>query len=430
MSRNHTGSGKAAGWGLSVLLTLALSAAACGGSSGTKSSSAPTGGVTGSNSSASTAGVTAGSVTVALISDQTGIGATSTGDAIAGAEARIGAQNAAGGVDGRKINLVSLDSASSVSGFSIAAHEAVQLKNAFAVLPVEPWTYGAAPYLNSHGIPVVGFAEDGVEWGEQPNTNMFSTSGSFDPSFPAYATYGMFFKSIGAKKVAFLGEGTTAGSSPVTRAFLASLSAAGLDICYQDSHVPFTEMDFTTTVLPVKAAGCDAVMAGFIEAQSIALASALRAAGISASQLYFTGYDQALLDQSDARASAQGAYFTSGTLPVEVKSPAITTFENNLSHYASGYKAGSIPDLGLLQGYLAADLFIRGLQATGKNLNRVNYIKSLQQVTNYTGAGLLPNPVSFNHFGTQGNTQCSFFVRLEGSSFQYVGKVCGQRISS
>ncbi len=84
-----------------------------------------------------------------------------------------------------------------------AAEVLVQQKNVFGIAVNSAFTYGAAKYMNEQGIPVTGEAYDGQEWGQQPNTNMFSAVVS-DPHHPAYTTLGQFLKSIGTARYARL----------------------------------------------------------------------------------------------------------------------------------------------------------------------------------------------------------------------------------
>ena len=112
------------------------------------------------------------SVKIGFITDLTGVGASTYSDAQKGAQARIDALNATGGIGGRTVDLVVADAGSSPTGFLTAAQDLVS-KGVFAIIPDSSFTFGGYRYLQQHGIPVVGNAQDGPEWGQQPNTNMF-----------------------------------------------------------------------------------------------------------------------------------------------------------------------------------------------------------------------------------------------------------------
>jgi branched-chain amino acid transport system substrate-binding protein len=112
-------------------------------------------------------------IIIGYITDETGPTSSTYINAVQGAQARIDAQNAAGGVDGRKLELVAEDDQSTPTGNSTAAHLLVS-KGAFGIIEDNSGAFGSSRYLNQLGVPVTGVSVDGPEWGEQPNTNMFS----------------------------------------------------------------------------------------------------------------------------------------------------------------------------------------------------------------------------------------------------------------
>jgi branched-chain amino acid transport system substrate-binding protein len=112
-------------------------------------------------------------IMIGYITDETGAASSTYINAIEGAQARIDAQNAIGGVNGHKLELVAEDDQSTSTGNSTAAHLLVS-KGAFGIIQIDSGAFGSARYLNQLGVPVVGVSVDGPEWGQQPNTNMFS----------------------------------------------------------------------------------------------------------------------------------------------------------------------------------------------------------------------------------------------------------------
>jgi branched-chain amino acid transport system substrate-binding protein len=191
-------------------------------------------------------------------------------------------------------------------------------------------------------------------------------------------------------------------------------------------------VDFTAPVLAMKQAGVDAAVGSFVEASDLAMTTAIKQANLNMkAQLFYTGYGQSILDQPTAAAAAQGDYFRLVTAPAELKSPGTEALLAGLKQYDPNYKGGD-PDFGLLQGWLVADLMIRGLKQAGQNPTRDSFIANLTNVTDYDAGGLLPAPVSFNHFGSYEPTLCNWFVQLKGSQFVPVpadGKpTCGKLI--
>ena len=104
--------------------------------------------------------------------------------------------NLAGGINGRTIDLIVADAESSPTGFLTVAQGSRQ-QGRFRHHPRLVVHLRGYRYLQQHGIPVAGNAQDGPEWGQQPNTNMFSFFGDFDSKEPANTLDGVFFKSLG-----------------------------------------------------------------------------------------------------------------------------------------------------------------------------------------------------------------------------------------
>ena len=157
---------------------VALVAAACGSSSKsatpTTATTALAGSAGGANRTASAVGVTPSTITIGFLNDATGVAASDSADSLGAAQAWVDLQNAQGGVNGRQIKIVTADTASSGAGAKTAAQLLDQQKHVFAIAVNSAFTYGATTYMQTQGIPVTGEAYDGQEWGQQPNTNMFS----------------------------------------------------------------------------------------------------------------------------------------------------------------------------------------------------------------------------------------------------------------
>jgi branched-chain amino acid transport system substrate-binding protein len=349
--------------------------------------------------------------------------------------ARIKEQNAAGGVDGRQLVLVSRDDQSTPAQNAIASQQLVS-QNVFGVENFSSFAFGGARFLSQKRIPVAGFAVDGPEWAQQPNTNMFSYSAPTTTPFNGinytYDYGGKFLKSVGVTKLASLSYGISPSAITAAKGLIAAAKSAGITDCYDNFSVPFGAVDFTAAVLAVKSKGCDGTSAPFVEASDVALSGALKQGGVSGPQLFYTGYSNDVLDNPAARASLQDAYITT-QINFTTPNAAVAHMLDEFKKYVPTYKGG-IPDLGLYGSYLATDLMIKGLQVAGMNPTRESFISALRNVSDYTANGILPSPTSFTNFGTKAmlpTSACSYFVQLKGN--QYVvtngGKaICGNLI--
>jgi branched-chain amino acid transport system substrate-binding protein len=343
----------------------------------------------------------------------------------------VDVQNAQGGVDGRQLRIVTADTTSSAAGAQAAAQELVQQKHVFAIAVNSAFTYGAARYLNQQGIPVTGEAYDGPEWGQQPNTNMFSAIAS-DPQDPAYTTLGQFLKTIGAKRYAGFAYADSPSSENGVKDSEKSVETAGLSNVYDDLAVPFGTVNYTAEVLQLKSANVDVFECSCVESSDIALATAVKQGGSTAKGLFDTGYAQLTLDQPSALAAAQGQYFVTSTVPFEYNTAPTTNFLAALKKYDTSYKGG-IPAYGDIVSWVAMDLMIKGLEQGGTNLTRSSFMQGLRQVSSYDADGLLPSSVNFalSDFGTAPATECTYWMQLQGNKFvplKPTSKFCGTLI--
>jgi branched-chain amino acid transport system substrate-binding protein len=372
---------------------------------------------------------------VGLIASLTGVGSSSFSDSGQGAQARIDAQNAQGGVDGRQLQLVVDDDQSSAAGNATAAQALVQTKGAFGVMEVSAFAFGGVHYLSSQQIPVTGADYDGPEWTAPTSTNMFSFGPPLiSPVGGKYYAYengiADFLRKQGVTKMAALAYGISPASKNAAQQVLGATKQAGASTCYDNESVPFGAFDFTAAVLAIKSAGCNGLYAPFVDASDIALSGALRNAGVNATQLYVSGYDQAALDSRASMSALEGAYITA-SYNFTTPTGATKTMLDTIARYDPSYRAGSIPDLGLFSGYLAADLMIFGLQHAGHNPTRQSFISNLRQVDNYTAGGIFPSPTSFANFGTVKMFPpklCTYLVQVRSGKFVFVNG--GQPICS
>jgi branched-chain amino acid transport system substrate-binding protein len=248
-----------------------------------------------------------------------------------------------------------------------------------------------------------------------------------------YTTTGEFMKMLGITKLAGLGiDSPSAIQATVDELYSASLY--GIKTCYKDTSIPFADVTFGPAALAIKAAGCDGVFGLFGIQGNVGLSTAIKDAGINAKQVYATSYDQNLLDSPSALSASQGTYTDVSSVNVAQPNAATTTMLNELKQYTS-YKGG-IPSLNIAFGYEAADLMIKGLELAGSSPTRQAFISNLRQVGSYNASGLLPSPVTFQHFGTVGMlpaTQCEYFVEIVGKNYVPVPSngqpVCGKIVA-
>ncbi len=378
-------------------------------------------------------------IVIGMVTDETGGAASTYVNAQDGAEARIAAQNAAGGVDGHKLVLNVVDSQSTPAGFLEASQTLVQTKGAFGIIAISSSTFGGASYLQKQGVPVTGFAEDGPEWGQQPNTNMFSVSGiltgPINGRIYSYNGSVQIFKALGVTKLATVVANVPTAIQAANGLFAAA-KPLGISKCLDDV-VPLSAVNFTTFALQMKQLGCNGIEVLQGVATCIGVQTALIQAGLNnkVSDFCVTGYDQAILSQPSARKAMQGTYAQATLNVLGSNLPAPTkVFLSNLKKYTSW--PGGLPSEELLYSYESADLMIKGLQMAGSP-NREKFISKVRSLNHWTAEGLITAPGDdFQHFGTLAGvpkTQCAPLLKLKGKSFVTAlgGKpVCGKLVST
>jgi branched-chain amino acid transport system substrate-binding protein len=428
-----------------AVLAVALLLAACSSSSSKGVSSNSTSGTTGpagstgstgngSGNQASATGVTANEIRLGLVTSQTGVEGAQFNGAVQGATARIDLQNDQGGVNGRRLTLVTADDGSTQTQAQTAVTELVSQKHVFGLLFVSGVTATAYKIAQRQGVPVVGAAVDGPEWGQQPNTNMFAVTGNQGPTGIAPNTLiPNLMKLSGATNVASLGNGNEVASQIVAKFFTTAAQSAGLKVGYQNYSIPLGAVDMTATALAMKQTGVNGFYAPMIETTVFALLSELHNEGDAMkAAVLATGYGQEIFGQPSAVRAAQGAFFSTAQAPVELKTAATQAEQaafQKYEHYTG------IPNLNWSYGWLSADLSIRGLQVAGQNPTRASFISNLRSLSDWDGGGLLPTKSDFSvqTFGKFPATSCGWFVRLQGNTFVTVNNgqpVCGKTLTS
>jgi branched-chain amino acid transport system substrate-binding protein len=396
--------------------TALLALAAC-------SSSGSSGGV-----GSSTGAASGGTITVGLLSDVTG--AYASGHTMEdGVKARFALQNAEGGVDGKKLAYVQVDTTSTVAGTLSAAQTLVQHDHVFGIIGGNFNLSGAVNYLKQQDVPVVGFFSAAAQFGDPSYTNLFSATGSGNPNFLVTTTYGNFFKSQGATSVAGVGYPDAASTNAVL-ATMKGAQYAGLKVAYENTNLPIGTTDVGALALNIKKSGANGIFLPILEDTAFSLLEQLKEDGVKLkAAVLLTGYGEATLSSPPAVAAAQGYDFMTFQQQPEADTAATQAMVAALDKYA-GLKGE--PYYNDIQGWVLADLFIRGLQAAGSNPTPAGFISGLRKVSDYVAGGLYAKPIDFSQFGNLGigvgPGNCVYISKLVGEQFQVIpaaNPVCG-----
>jgi len=355
---------------------------------------------------APTDGVTATTVSLGWIGPKTGAAAANYTGSSQAAQLRIDQENAKGGVNGRKLLFKVYDDQSSPTSQVTAAQQAIQSDKVFG-LTAQTSTVSMYPTLKDAGIPVTGFSNQAFN----SDRNAFAATGA--PAVPGIGSLLIIQKlqSMGVTKVANINHASAgASASGNTTSGLLKL-VPGITESLRIADEPQSTHDATSTALRVKSSGSDgAIIVGYIEG-GISIAQALLQQGVKLKGMNIVGLsDPAVLKTTGA--ALDGALGTNyGTVPVGVNRPAVRTFANGMKAAGLNPYSSAAP-----QGYLGADLLIRGLKEAGQCPTRAGFIDKLRNVSNYTGNGLVPEVISFKPGSTpNGNmASCTWFMVAKG----------------
>jgi ABC-type branched-subunit amino acid transport system substrate-binding protein len=432
---------------VALMAVLAMAAAAC--SSSKKSSSSTTAApnttagaaasTTAANSTAgntaSAPGITTDTITVGLVSDETGSSASNNQSAAA-FKARIQAENDKGGIFGRKIKVVAEDGGSAFTTNLTEVQKIVQESNPFVMVDASAFLGLAARYLVAQKIPAVTGGYDGPQYANAGNEDLIPfLVGNIGKDFPAANTgIPQFMKDQGVIKGAGLGYTISPSSSNAAIKFAnGSLPAVGLPKGYVNTSIAFGGENVTPVVLDMKRQAVDGAYLAMDNNTNFAVANSAVQNGLILKALVMaTGYDHTLLDNPTTVATAEkgNVFISSQFAPYEANNPGVDRMRDVFQKYLNTPR-DQVPVFGWWIGYGTAQLLIDSLKAAGQNPTRQGFVDGARSFDNYTDDGIFCSGVSYT-MATYGmdstKPTCSYFIKVANGKFVLVGKVPGHNI--
>jgi branched-chain amino acid transport system substrate-binding protein len=369
---------------------------------------------------AGTAGAAASGspLTIVMITSLTGSGGSEFANTPPGFNARIALQNAEGGVHGHKIQTVILDDQTSPSQIVTAVQDAIS-KNPIGIVSISPLFFLAAKYPNQAGIPVTGGFFDGPEWGTPPyQSNMFAADvGSLDPKYPVNTAIGSFMKAHGGTVLCSYGYGISPSSTRSAIGTADSFQHAGGKTGVLDTSLSFGTVAMTTPALVAKQKGCNAFYAGLDDNSNFALATALKQDGVKPKVTVFpTGFEPSIVG-GPAWNDVQGGYFDTTFHPFQLPNAGTRQMQSALEKYEH-FSSSEFPTFNQYEGWLGADLMIKGLENAGANPTHASLIHALRSITSYNANGLLPENIDYaTDFGKDLPKSCGWYMIAEKNGF-------------
>jgi branched-chain amino acid transport system substrate-binding protein len=256
--------------------------------------------------------------------------------------------------EGYKIKYVLGDTTSTPSGALAAPQRLVDQDHVSAVIAPGVFTYGAAAYLASKNIPVIGASLDSSEWNQYPN--MFDYYGYADYSL-ATTTTDLTLKLLGVTDFGAVGYGDIPSSTAVVKGAVAAAPTVGLKVGYSNANFPISSSNVGPEVIALKNAGVDGVTFVMGQQQAFAIQQGLNQNGVHPKAVLDWAGDGTDLSQYGPAAEqlAQGSYIALLYEPIEMHTAATEKFVKALAQARSTVE----PDLAEYLEYIGVDLFVR-----------------------------------------------------------------------
>lgn len=348
------------------------------------------------------------------------------GDAAIGVEARIKLANDAGGVHGRQIEFIGAkeDDNDPVKDQDLVK-SLVEQDGVFALLPVMAGGFGGGDYIEQNNIPTFGYGINPA-FCEIPSTFGITgcvTNPSLEIGSNALGTaLEDYFDGDTDKSIAFIAEDNDAGRGGLVL-LEASVADKGFDVVYAKPSLPAP---------PEQAGDVSPFVADLLKSDN----------GGAPDMIYLQAtLSGTKLADAIQQAGYEGMIITPSYSPLLLGVPGYedifinTQFgmDPDIPANAEMMKAVNAlyPDqeisLALVAGYYSADMFIKALDATGKDLTVESFLKTLNDGFTYEAAGVVGESTwPENH---DKPVPCSVMTKVENNQFQAIQSlICGNSI--
>jgi len=384
-----------------ALLALAIGLSACGNAS----THASTGG-------SGDPGVTPTSITVGSIANVSGPLSSGFAPIVNGVQAYFSMVNAEGGIDGRTLKLGFQEDDQGSPTVDLSVAQQLVHDNVFAVVGVATPFFGGAKYLAQQGTPTFGYA---VSTDYQDRPSLFADYGSV-LCFPCGAPGDAYLaQQLGAQSIAVVAYGVPQ-SAAACQAAVTGMREAGLNVSFSDLNLVYGG-DPSPDVLQMKQKNVDMLFTCLDVNGNVAFARAISQNGLTMKQVWFNGYDRGTLAQYAS--IMNGVYFGLQHVPFESALaqpglyPGLDTYIKEMQKYQPKYTYDEVA----MDGWIAADQFVTGLKAVGKNLTQKKLVAAINSETAYNGAGLT-TPVNWSTGHTSSPPPyCQSDVQVENGHF-------------
>ncbi|OUC98464.1 ABC transporter substrate-binding protein [Streptosporangium minutum] len=370
---------------------------------------------------AGAAGVTDTTVTVGGVLTKTSASGYSTKDAEIGARARFQRANEAGGVHGRRIEFAGAedDNQDAAKG-DAAAKKLVQRDKVFALVPVHAPNFGGATFLEQQGVPWFGWAT-GPQWCGTETGFGYNGCLAPKPGAGSQTWWGnQMAELIGgsAGKSVYVQTTDSSGSKYGGKTISQSFQAAGFTLAGLNSGLPAAApppdwLPYVNKIMTSDGGEAPDLVVSIIAGTKFntGLYAALKKAGYKGLLSDATSYDAAILKDPATAQALEGVIAAPMFEPFESQAPEIAQLKADVEKAAPGTALTQH----LAIGYWAADIFLKVLEQTGRDLTRERFLATANGSFTYENAGFGRIRYPKDHTEPNG---CGALVKLEGGAFK------------
>ena len=287
--------------------------------------------------------------------------------------------NAAGGIHGRQIRFVVEDAQYQIPRAIQATNKLVNRDNIFAMLLSmgTPMNNAVMETLFEAGVPNL-FPISGARQMVEPfRPMMFTARGIYYDEVRAGIRY--FVEERGAQSICVMYQDTDYGQE-ILEAAQDQTEAMGMTVTEVTAHRP-TDTEFTAAVLRLRNAGCDTVMMGTINRDTILIFEAARKMGWT--EVSFVGqnasYNKAIAATASGAAEGYYAFVHIAAIYGEDEmSPEVARWYRSFTE-----RFGSEPGYPAIEGYRNAGILVDALEVAGRDLSADGLMAALESMTDY-----------------------------------------------
>ena len=324
-------------------------------------------------------GVTDTEIVIGSQNDLSGPAGLLGADAVNGARLRFEEVNAAGGIHGREIRFVVEDAQYQIPRAIQATNKLVNRDNIFAMLLSmgTPMNNAVMETLFEAGVPNL-FPISGARQMVVPfRPMMFTARGIYYDEVRAGIRY--FVEERGAQSICVMYQDTDYGQE-ILEAAQDQTEAMGMTVTEVTAHRP-TDTEFTAAVLRLRNAGCDTVMMGTINRDTILIFEAARKMGWT--EVSFVGqnasYNKAIAATASGAAEGYYAFVHIAAIYGEDEmSPEVARWYRSFTE-----RFGSEPGYPAIEGYRNAGILVDALEMAGRDLSADGLMAALESMTDY-----------------------------------------------